>query len=315
MGREIMERFNRKDKNLNVEYWDTPLKFKKLPVLAYAGQVGGNPNWNFPSHKHDDLSEIIYICEGEGTFIINNTHYTAKKGDILIYNPGIMHEEYSNPEKPLKTLYCGISSLAIDQLKELCIIPLDLQPIIQKNRYSDLIGTYFSNIFEESSLQAAGFEIICQGLLSSSITLIHRAIQLQNIKSNTQEFTSLSHRIKEFIDKNYKKNIKLEDIADELYINKYYLSHVFKEQMQMTPINYLINRRIGEAKSLLVSTDLKIGEIAKIIGYDNPNYFTLLFKKVTKETPKQFKANHKKNLFYHKNSESTVNSILDGERA
>jgi AraC-like DNA-binding protein/quercetin dioxygenase-like cupin family protein len=295
----IMENSNNKD--FEIEYLDIPLKFKKPPVLAYAGQVGGNPNWNFPSHKHDDLCEIIYICEGEGTFIINNKSYTAKKGDILIYNAGVIHEEYSNPANPLVTYFCGISNLAIDQLQELCIIPFALEPIIQKSKYSDLIGLYFSHIFEESSLKAAGFEIICQGLLTSSITLMHRAIKLQNLRNETKESNTLAHRIKEFIDKNYKKNIKLEDIADALYINKYYLSHVFKEQMQITPINYLINRRIGEAKNLLVSTELTIGEIARIMGYDNTNYFTLLFKKMTGETPKQFKQNHKKNLFYHKN--------------
>jgi AraC-like DNA-binding protein/quercetin dioxygenase-like cupin family protein len=294
-----MESSNNKD--FEMEYLDTPLKFKKPPVLAYAGQVGGNPNWNFPSHKHDDLCEIIYICEGEGTFIINNKSYTAKKGDILIYNAGVIHEEYSNPSNPLVTYFCGISNLAIDQLQELCIIPFGLEPIIQKSKYSDLIGLYFSHIFEESSLKAAGFEIICQGLLTSSIALMYRAIKLQNLRNETKESNTLAHRIKEFIDKNYKKNIKLEDIADALYINKYYLSHVFKEQMQITPINYLINRRIGEAKNLLVSTELKIGEIARIMGYDNTNYFTLLFKKMTGETPKQFKQNHKKNLFYHKN--------------
>ncbi|MBM7654702.1 AraC family transcriptional regulator [Neobacillus cucumis] len=286
---------------LGKKYWETPLKFKKPPILAYAGQVGGNPNWNFPSHKHDDLSEIIYICEGEGTFIINNKSYTAKEGDILIYNAGIIHEEYSNPTNPLVTFFCGISNTVIDQLKELCIIPYELEPIIRKNEYSNSIKSFFAQIFEESSLKADGYEIICQGLLTSSIALIHRVLRLQNITSETEESNSIAHRIKEFIDKNYKKNIKLEDIAEALFINKYYLSHVFKEQMKISPINYLINRRMGEAKNLLVSTELKIGEIARIMGYDNPNYFTLLFKKMTGETPKQFKENHKKNLFYHKN--------------
>ncbi|MEH7084264.1 AraC family transcriptional regulator [Neobacillus drentensis] len=294
-----MESSNNKD--YDIEYIYTPLKFKKPPILAYAGQVGGNPNWNFPSHKHDDLSEIIYICEGEGTFITNNKSYTAKKGDILIYNAGIIHEEYSNPSNPLITYFCGISNLAIDQLKELCIIPFEFEPVIRENQYSDQIGSYFSHIFEESSLKGDGYEIICQGLLTSSIALIHRAIRLQNFKNEAQDSNSLAHRIKEYIDKNYKKNLKLEDIAETLFINKYYLSHVFKEQMQMTPINYLINRRIGEAKNLLVSTELKIGEIARIMGYDNTNYFTLLFKKMTGETPRQFKENHKKNLYYLEN--------------
>jgi len=280
-------------------YLKRPLTFKKPPVLAYAGQVSGNPNWNFPSHKHDDISEMIYICSGEGTFIINNQHYTAKEGDILIYNSGIIHEEYSNPSRPLQTIFCGIKNVAIESLKELCLIPLEVEPVIRKNNYSNTIGTYFSTILEESSLQNDGYHIICQSLLTSSITYIHRAIKSQYIKSESPESNHLASRIKEYIDKNYKKNIKLEDIADELHINKYYLSHVFKEHLQISPINYLIQRRIGEAKNMLVSTELNVGEIARILGYDHPNYFSLLFKKTTGETPRQFKENHKKKLFYN----------------
>ncbi|MBU8879846.1 AraC family transcriptional regulator [Bacillus sp. FJAT-29790] len=286
--------------SLEQEYLNKPLKFQKPPVLVYAGQVGGNPDWNFPSHKHDDVSEIVYISKGEGTFIINNVTYTAKEGDILIYNSGVIHEEYSNPKNPLNTYFCGVSNLLIDGMKELWIVPSNIEPIIRKNKYSNRIESYLADIFEESSLQAAEFDIICQGLISSLIALIHRILKFQRIRSNLGEPRTLASRIKEYIDKNYKKNITLNDIADDLYINKYYLSHIFKEEMKNSPINYLINRRIGEAKSLLVATDLKVWEIARIVGYENSNYFTLLFKKMTGESPRQFKLNHKKKLFYHK---------------
>ncbi|WP_083865520.1 AraC family ligand binding domain-containing protein [Neobacillus bataviensis] len=124
---------------------------------------------------------LTISCEGEGTFIINNKIYTVKEGDILIYNAGIIHEEYSNPANPLVTFFCGISNLAIDHLKELCIIPYELEPVIRKNEYSSSIRSFLSQIFEESLLKTTGYEIICQGLLTSSIALIHRVIKLQNI--------------------------------------------------------------------------------------------------------------------------------------
>ncbi|MFC7441742.1 AraC family transcriptional regulator [Laceyella putida] len=275
------------------------LKFKRLPTLVYAGQIGDNPEWSFPSHKHDDLSEIVYISEGEGTFIINDKTYTAEKGDILIYNKGVIHEEYSNPAHPLKTYFCGVSNLVIEGMKELHIIPSNIEPVIRNSKYSHKVESYISDIFEESSLQAEGYEIICRNLLISLITLIIRIVKLQNVNSISDDSHSLAYRIKEYIDKNYTKNITLNDIADNLYLNQYYLSHVFKKEMKNSPINYLINRRIGEAKRLLVSTDMKVWEIARIVGYENPNYFTLLFKKMTGESPKQFKQNHKKKLFYH----------------
>jgi AraC-like DNA-binding protein/mannose-6-phosphate isomerase-like protein (cupin superfamily) len=287
------------DKNLlNQSSGNEFIKFKHPPVLVYVGQISDNPEWNFPSHKHDDLSEIVYICEGEGTYIINNKTYTATKGDILIYNKGVLHEEYSNPSNPLKTYFCGISNLAIEGIDELYIIPSDIEPVIRNNKYSNRIEFYMSNIFEESSLKAPGYEMICQNLLISLITLIIRMTKLQGINNISDDSLPIAHRVKEYLHKNYAKKITLKDIANNLYMNPYYLSHIFKQEMKNSPINYLINLRIGEAKRLLVSTDMKIWEIAKIVGYENPNYFMLQFKKFTGETPRQFKMNHLKNLHY-----------------
>jgi AraC-like DNA-binding protein/quercetin dioxygenase-like cupin family protein len=303
MGGHSMKILLNKDFNHTLverEYIKETIKFKKHPLLVYVGQISDNPHWKFPSHKHDDLSEIIYISEGEGTFIINDKTYSATQGDILIYNKGIIHEEWSNPANPLKTYFCGVTNLSIEGMKELHIIPSDIEPVIRKCKYSPKIEIYMSEIFEESALQADGYQMICQNLLTSLITLIIRIIKLQNADIYSEKPESLSHQIKEYIDKNYTKNISLNDIANTLFISPYYLSHIFKKEMNLSPIHYLINRRMGEAKKLLVSTDMKVREVAKMVGYGNPNYFTMLFKKFTGESPKRFKENHTKKLIYHK---------------
>jgi AraC-like DNA-binding protein/mannose-6-phosphate isomerase-like protein (cupin superfamily) len=282
------------------EYADNSCKFQKLPFLVYAGQISDNPHWKFSSHKHDDLSEIIYISEGEGTFVIDGKTYSASQGDILIYNRGVIHEEWSNPENPLKTYFCGIAGLSIKGLKELHIIPSNIEPIIRKNKYSPKVETYLSEIFEESALQADGYHTICQHLLISLITLVFRIMKLQNTNASSKKADSLAHQTKEYIDKHYTKNLSLNDLADTFFVSPYYLSHAFKKEMNLSPIHYLITRRMGEAKRLLVSTDMKIREIAQMVGYDNPNYFTMLFKKFTGESPKKFKEQHTKQLIYHK---------------
>lgn len=69
---------------------------------------------------------------------------------------------------------------------------------------------------------------------------------------------------------------------------------VFKKENAYSPMRYLINCRIGEARRLLLTTDLKVHSIAKIVGYDNPNYFTMIFKEITGESPTQFKKNNTK---------------------
>jgi AraC-like DNA-binding protein/mannose-6-phosphate isomerase-like protein (cupin superfamily) len=267
--------------------------FNKLPVLLYAGQISDEPDWKFPSHKHDDLSEIIYISEGEGEFIIGNKLYQGKKGNILIYNRGVIHDEKSNPDNPLKTYFCGIGNLELKGLNKGCIIPEHVEPVINADNYTHKIETYISEIFEECNLQVMGYETICQNLLVSLIVLILRIV---NVFSESREIiercSPLGNRIKEikeYIDRNYTRDISLGHIADRLYISQDYLSHVFKNETGYSPINYLINRRVGEAKKLLLTTDMSIQQISLEVGYENTGYFSTLFKKIAGISPGMFR--------------------------
>lgn len=260
-----------------------------LPILLYAGQINEQPTWSFPSHKHDDLCEIIYISEGEGLFTIGNQSYKAAKGDILIYNQNILHEEQSNPEHPLKTYFCGIGNLAIEGIEPGTLVPNHLEPVIHAGAYSYQVESYISTIFEELRSQVLGFETVCQNNLVSLIISVIRIFNTQAPPVQSVSADSLSYKIKEYIDKNYTKDIPLNEIANRLYISPYYLSHIFKEETGNTPINYLIQRRVGEAQKLLLNTQQTVQEIAQQVGYENANYFSMMFKKVAGESPSMFR--------------------------
>lgn len=262
---------------------------EKLPVLLYAGQISNDPGWKFQSHKHEDLCELIYISEGEGEFIIDNKFFRACKGDIMVYNRGVIHDERSNPSNPLKTYFCGIGNLLINGMEEGFIIPSSIEPVIHTNKYMHKVENYISEIFEECSSQVLGYEVICNNLLLSLIILITRIISTQNISTAPLNTNSLGYQIKEYIDKNYTKDISLNEIASGIYVSQHYLSHVFKQETGYSPINYMINRRIGEAKRLLLTTNMNIFEISTQVGYENPNYFTMLFKKATGLSPTKFR--------------------------
>lgn len=279
--------------------WEASLTQQLLsePVLLYAGKLSDNPNWSFSSHKHDDLSEIVYIREGEGIFVINGVTYNAKQGDVLIYNKGILHEERSIPTNPLKTYFCGVSGTQIEGLKKDWLIPGDIDPVIRSNKHSRKLEALMREVVEESYMKEAGYEVICKNLMISIIMIVQRMIGASHSRTPSVN-VSLPVQIKDFIDTNFTNPLNLKGIADEFHINPYYLSHLYKEHYQTSPIHYMIERRMGEAKKLLVSTEMKVWEIARIVGYDNPNYFTMQFKKITGETPLEFKLNHKKKLYY-----------------
>ena len=91
------------------------------------------------------------------------------------------------------------------------------------------------------------------------------------------------------IDKNYKENIRLGDIAAATHTNAYYLSHLFKAEIGLSPMKYVILRRIGEAQNLLINTDMTITQIAAQVGYNNSNYFQNVFKGALGMTPGEYR--------------------------
>lgn len=82
--------------------------------------------------------------------------------------------------------------------------------------------------------------------------------------------------------------ITLDMLAKICDINKYYLAYLFKKEIGMAPINYLNDVRIKEAKIMLETTDLTIGEIANITGFSSQSFFTQAFKREAELTPSQF---------------------------
>ena len=71
--------------------------------------------------------------------------------------------------------------------------------------------------------------------------------------------------------------ITLQSMGEALHFSPYYLSHIFKEMSGYSPMQYLLRRRIGEAQTLLISTDLPVSKIAEMVGYETQSYFCLLY--------------------------------------
>ena len=91
--------------------------------------------------------------------------------------------------------------------------------------------------------------------------------------------TNLWH-IREYLDQHYNQKITLDELAERYFINKYYLTRIFKEQFGVTINNYLLNVRITHAKRELRFTDKSAEEIGAEVGFHELYYFSRVFKKV-----------------------------------
>lgn len=85
------------------------------------------------------------------------------------------------------------------------------------------------------------------------------------------------------------KDIEIEDYAKSRHMSCCWFIRCFKQQMGVPPLKYLTQIRINRARELLTGTDYTISEISEIAGYNNPLYFSKLFKKQTGVSPKAYR--------------------------
>lgn len=104
-----------------------------------------------------------------------------------------------------------------------------------------------------------------------------------------QEYSALVREGLEYLEKNYNRNLSLEEICDALGVSRNYFSFLFKKETGENIWSYLTTIRLDKAKELLRNTDDKTYAIAYQVGYDNPSYFSKLFKKSTGMTPNEYR--------------------------
>jgi two-component system response regulator YesN len=91
-----------------------------------------------------------------------------------------------------------------------------------------------------------------------------------------------------YINENYKNNIILQNLADYVHTNSSYLSRLFKKETGSTITDAINKVRLEKAKELLANSDLKTYEVAVEVGIPDPSYFSVIFKKYTGISPKDF---------------------------
>ncbi len=116
------------------------------------------------------------------------------------------------------------------------------------------------------------------------------AIAEQNLKDSSAP-KDVAQIVKDFVDRHYTEDINRDSLGCVLYFDPDYASRLFKKQYGISFTNYVIQKRITEAKKLLTDTTMPISTIASKVGYDNYSYFTRLFKKEVGVTPINYRAN------------------------
>ena len=155
---------------------------------------------------------------------------------------------------------------------------------VYEKMYPDKIQFLKFQIFIDNINNAISFHELCNCFSEFFQYIIPEDQQSQN------KLISLNIlRAKNFIHEYYFKPITLEEIAHYLKITPEYLGTQFKKELGINFSTYLKNYRIQKAKELLLTTDLKLYEISKKVGYNDIKYFSHIFKEITGKTSADFR--------------------------
>ncbi|MBP3474948.1 MAG: AraC family transcriptional regulator [Lachnospiraceae bacterium] len=274
-----------------------PSVFEQAKLL-YVSTSKYEGDWQSIPHSHP-FSELFYVVNGNGSFIAEGREFPVSKNDMVVINPQVEHTEKSRSTSPLEYIVLGIDGLSFS-FENMTGVPnaISVQntfgTIHKYNVQNTNACSYLNIMLEEISAKKENYETVCQSLLEVLLICMLRNDNLSIIQNSSTVLNRECMQIKNYLDSNYSENITLDSLAALTHMNKYYLAHAFTKYTGIPPINYLLQKRIQEGKSLLESTAYSIAQISSMLGFSSQSYFSQAFKKATGKTPIQHRNAYRK---------------------
>lgn len=261
------------------------------PKLLYISESSFDNEWNSILHTHL-CTEIFYVTKGKGLFSLDNKTFSVQEDDLVIINPLISHTERGLKNIKFEYIVMGIEGLAFFSTEQ------DEEQgcsIVNYRNYKHEVLFYLKTMLLEVKTKDTEYQSLCQNLLEVLIINLMRRSQTKLEVAPINKVNKDCVFIEKYIDAHFKEEITLDKLSEVTFLNKYHIVHSFSKYKGISPINYMIQKRIEEAKLLLVTTNIQISEIAIVVGFSSQSYFAQSFKKITGMSPIQYRKEHNNN--------------------
>lgn len=270
-----------------------------FPCAVYSSEHAEFLYDEFPWHWHEEM-EFIHLTEGKLKLQVPGKILYVQKGESIFINSRILH--------------CGIAEDSCEKLSVVFHPELMggdasifaqkyINPIVQlqtldcclfhsEPQWMSEISRYLLNVFDAMTGEGIGYEFIVRENLSKVCLALYRQYVSEMAENHVKpdQDKLRIRKMLEFIHEHFADNIALSHIASSANIGERECLRCFKRVIQISPMQYLLKYRITQSASMLLNGDAdSITGIARLCGFDNPSYFTLIFKRFFKCTPREYK--------------------------
>ncbi len=281
-------------KNLRAEFT------KRQYMLSRDFEIYYYSDRNLPQgkiHMHR-YHEFYFFLEGEVSIRIEEQRWDLKPGDIVLIPPKVSHQAViHNSGKPYRRFVLWISEEYCDQLRELS------EDYLYFIRHVSDMGDYIihNDVITFNTVQAKVFELLeeIQGQrfgrdvrialgINGLVMHLNRIMYEQKHLNYPEEGHHLYRNLICYIEEHLEEELTLDAIANEFFVSKYHISHIFKDNMGVSLHQYILKKRLYACKEALLG-NVSISETYQSFGFRDYSSFYRAFKKEFGISPKEFK--------------------------
>ena len=278
------------------------------PKITVFHSTGSDTQSSRP-HAHS-FFELFFLEEGEGWYMIGDRQLWAKSGDLFLIAPGEVHDpsgldhatkwivgfeaEALHPAYTDANIFLMLPNRVIESFLPINNLKIKHFYIPAKERSRWL--ALFEQLKDELGNQELSFIEAARALLMLLLIETARFSEPQlpkSTKSSTQRSTKkgspVVEKVLSFIATNFRNSIGLQEVAKEVNFSPAYLTDLIRRETGKTVGSWIVERRMTEARHLLLATDLPVNQIAESVGYFDSSYFIRLFRRLNGTTPQAWR--------------------------
>jgi AraC-like DNA-binding protein len=252
-----------------MDLWFYPVAVRNLIAIGK-----GTLTWLVnPSHSHDEW-ELVYYLSGQGETTVNDKSIFFKRGVLVLYPPGLKHEERA--EGDYSSFWLRFKKFPYVAQQLLVLQDDDLET------FGNLLELLYRSYHRPNGQMRA----------EATFEFLLLLIRENTAQPKRPEVIVLMENI--LIDNVLSPSVNLKNAFKKIPISHHHLIRIFKKSTGLAPLQYLIELRLREAGKLLATTSRSVKEIAEILGFSDPYYFSRLFKNKMGLSPLHFRRRETK---------------------
>jgi len=235
--------------------------------------------------------QLIYVAAGKAHFFFGEKEEVVTAGHMVLYRPKEPQKYIYYLQDQTEVYWVHFTGGNVKNLIRSYGIS-DNQKIFYCGSNLEY-QNHFRIMIEELQLCRDNYPEMLEMHLRQIFIMLHRQLKSDSKVENSMLAEEMDKAMLYF-NKHYSNDISIEEFASSIHMSTSWFIRNFKQYTGQTPMQYILSIRIINAENLLETTDYNLTEISRIIGYDNPLYFSRIFKKQKGLSPSEYRKNIKK---------------------